>query len=340
MALRRIDVYLPDGHLDLPSTDDNDFPPIVDRRDLIATDERRVIQLLVETRHTESVIDRLDDHFQQDDYRLVISEVLATLPRADDNGDSEGDAEPPDETSEDHCDEGKTHRISREEIHEDVKDSISVSSVHFALVALSTIVASAGMIRDSTAVVIGAMVIAPLIGPNIALALSTTLADIKLLRRSLRINLVGLLLGFVLAVIISLIFGVDPTVDEIASRTSVNIGDIMLALAAGSAGVLSVTRGVSTAMIGVMVAVALLPPLAATGMLLAIGDMQGALGAGVLTATNVIAINLAGIATFLIQGIRPTTWHEVEKARRSTIIASLIWITLMITMVLLILFSI
>ncbi len=338
MALRRIDVYLPDGHIDLPSADDADLPPLIDRRVLVDDEDRRVIQLLVQTRHTESLIDHLDAHLKDEEhFRLVISEVLTTLPRYDEE-ESSSEVEPPitDDTTSGNV---ETHRISQAEIYEDVKDSISVSSVHYALVALSTIVASAGMLRDSTAVVIGAMVIAPLIGPNIALALSTTLADMKLLRRSLRINLIGLLIGLLLSVVIALLFGVDPNVNEVASRTSVNIGDVMLALAAGSAGVLSVTRGVSAALIGVMVAVALLPPLAATGMLLAIGDFQAALGAALLTTTNVIAINLAGILTFLIQGIRPSSWYEAERARRSTITAVAIWLALLGAMIFLILFS-
>jgi uncharacterized hydrophobic protein (TIGR00341 family) len=182
------------------------------------------------------------------------------------------------------------------------------------------------MLRDSVAVVIGAMVIAPLIGPNIALALGTTLADGALLRRSLIVNLLGLLLGFVLAVGIGLALPIDPTISEISDRTSVGLSDVALALAAGIAGTLSVTRGVSTALIGVMVAVALLPPLVAMGMLTGAGYWSAAQGAGLLTLTNVVAINLAGVFTFLAQGVRPMSWYEAERAKTATRWAIGIWL--------------
>jgi len=106
----------------------------------------------------------------------------------------------------------------------------------------------------------------------------------------------------------------------------VGLSDVALALAAGVAGTLSVTRGVSTALIGVMVAVALLPPLVALGMLLGAGYGSAALGAALLTLTNVVAINLAGVVTFLAQGVRPMSWYEAERAKTATRWAIAIWV--------------
>ena len=75
-----------------------------------------------------------------------------------------------------------------------------------------------------------------------------------------------------------------------------------------------------------MVAVALLPPLVATGLLLGTGDLPAAGNAALLTLTNVVCVNLAGVLTFLVQGVRPRRWVEVEQARASTRIAVALWV--------------
>ncbi|WP_230467510.1 TIGR00341 family protein [Lujinxingia vulgaris] len=335
MALRQVDIYLPPEHE--PLGDLEDAPSALSRHDLTLDDDSTLTSIVLETGDSDALLEWLHKKVGSiEGHRIVVLEVLATLPR---QGEEEGETEieelgalqnGDDESEED--DNGAAARISREEVYQDVTDSISVTSVHYALVALSTIVAAGGMLRDSTAVVIGAMVIAPLIGPNIALALGATLADWKLIRRSLLVNFLGLMLGLVLAMIGGFLLPVDITVGEIASRTRAGLADVVLALAAGAAGVLSVTRGVSTALIGVMVAVALLPPLVATGLLLGTANWAGAYGAGMLTLINLVAINLAGIITFQIQGIRPMTWYDAEKAKRPRIYAIILWVVLLLAL--------
>lgn len=132
------------------------------------------------------------------------------------------------------------------------------------LIALSCVVAANGLIRNSAAMVIGAMVIAPILGPNVGLALATTLGDKVLLKISLKSIFYGFSLGLGLSILMGLIIDVNPEVFQISSRTHVSYADIAL----GLAGCLSFTRGISAAVIGVMVAVALLPPMVATGLLL------------------------------------------------------------------------
>jgi uncharacterized hydrophobic protein (TIGR00341 family) len=127
------------------------------------------------------------------------------------------------------------------------------------------------------------------------------------------------------------IFNVDPEAHEVASRTQVSLSDVALALASGIAGVLSFTTGVSTALIGVMVAVALLPPLVTCGMLFGAGYRQEALGAALLLLTNIICVNLTGVITFLAQGIQPGTWWEADKAKKATRLAIVLW-TLLLSM--------
>jgi uncharacterized hydrophobic protein (TIGR00341 family) len=201
--------------------------------------------------------------------------------------------------------------------------------VFIGLVLLSTLVAGVGLVRDDVAVIIGAMVIAPLLGPNVSMALSVTLGDMDLGWRSLKTNAAGIFASLALAFIMGLIMQVDLESQQLINKTNVNLGDVTIALAAGSAGVLAFTRGVPAAIVGVMVAVALLPPLVNVGLLFGSGYTNLAIGSVILTTTNLICINLAGILTFLVQGIQPRSWWEVEKAKKATRIAIGIWVALL-----------
>jgi uncharacterized membrane protein len=104
-------------------------------------------------------------------------------------------------------------------------------------------------------------------------------------------------------------------------------------VAAGSAGALAFTTGLPAALVGVMVAVALLPPLAAAGLLAGSGLWGPAGGAFLLVVTNVVCVNLAAIVTFLAQRVRPRTWWEEEKAKKATRVALATWITLLAALV-------
>ena len=176
------------------------------------------------------------------------------------------------------------------------------------------------------------MVIAPLLTPNVAFALSNTLGDTKLARKAIKILATGFFLSLAIAVVIGLWFEVDLRIPAIASRTNLAISDIALAFAAGAAGTFAFTTGLPGTLIGVMVAVALLPPLMTFGMLLGAGKFAAALNAFLLVATNVICINLAGVVTFLFQGVRPRTWWEAKKAKRRAIKASIFWAIMLLVL--------
>ena len=162
-----------------------------------------------------------------------------------------------------------------------------------------------------------------------ALALATTLGDLTLLRHALLTALAGIATAIVLSVILGVMLQVNPASPEIASRNAVGLGDIVVALASGSAGALAFTTGVSTTLIGVMVAVALLPPLVAFGLLLGGGYPALAMGALSLFLMNLICVNLAGVMTFLVQGIRPATWWEKGRAVKATRTAIVLWAALL-----------
>lgn len=204
-------------------------------------------------------------------------------------------------------------------------DSAALGPVYLAMVAASTVVAAVGVIRNDVAVIIGAMVIAPLLGPNMALALAAALADTALARRAAVTNLAGITLAMAISAGVGLLVPVDATVEAIASRTRPATSDMVLALAAGVAGSLAFTSGFPQAVIGVMVAVALLPPLVIFGLLLGAGMPTLAVGAFLLLSLNVISVNLAGVATFLVGGVRPAGWWDAKRARTSGRWAALIW---------------
>ena len=292
-----------------------------------------ILRVLVDTNRIESLSDTLAEKFSHvDGFRIMLFEVQATLPQPKED-EEEGKAEESDDEEEDQKYVG---RISREELYTDVASGSELNAVYIGMVLLSTLVAGVGLVRDDVAIIIGSMVIAPLLGPNVSMALSVTLGDMDLGWKSLKTNAAGLLGSILLAFVMGLVLQVDLDSQQLLNKTNVNLGDISIALAAGSAGVLAYTRGVPAAIVGVMVAVALLPPLVNVGLLLGAGYTGLAVGSIILTITNLICINLAGILTFLVQGIQPRSWWEVEKAKKATNIAIGIWVTLLVILAIII----
>jgi uncharacterized membrane protein len=117
---------------------------------------------------------------------------------------------------------------------------------------------------------------------------------------------------------------------EILSRTYVGLDDVVLALASGAAAALSLTSGVASALVGVMVAVALLPPTATLGMMLASSQYELASGAGLLLAVNIVSVNLSANLVFLFKGVRPRTWLEKNKARQSSVLVGMFWVIVLV----------
>jgi uncharacterized hydrophobic protein (TIGR00341 family) len=327
MALRLVDIYRPDDGAALTFPDDTyDF---LGHWTHTVDDGQRVDRVLVDVDETEALIDWVD-RVVHTEYRVTIQSVEATLPHPEADEEETSEEPAPNDDREDISSGG---RVGRDELYEYARTATDVDSIYYALVLLSTVVAAGGMLRDQVAVVIGAMVIAPLIGPNIALALGTTLGDANLLGRSVRATVAGVSIAFVASVLLGMVFPVSPDTGEVAARTVIGVADVALASAAGAAGALSVTRDGATALVGVMVAVALLPPIVAVGLLLGAGYAGAAGAAGLLTITNVVAVNLAAVCTFLAQGVRPRDWRDVEQARTSIRIALALWIALLVALI-------
>jgi len=297
-----------------------------------------ILLLVVDAEATEPLTDRFSSAFgDREGFGIALLPVEAVLPRREEKPKEverrAGPGSPVAGAAAVEPDQ-RTQRISREELHARAMDGSRITGVFVAMVVASTVVASVGLLRDDLAVIIGAMVIAPLLGPNVTMSLATTLYDLPLLSRGIRATAVGVSLGLGLSIAAGLAFTVDPTVAAIAGRTTAGAGDILLALAAGVAGTLAFTTGLPAAVIGVMVAVALLPPLVCAGMLLGAGLPGLALGSALLLAVNVICVNLAGVGTFLVLGVRPLGWWEAEKAQRAARMAAALWAALLVLLAL------
>lgn len=328
MNTRQLDIYAPASYSDF-------IDGVLEKHSGIAIWKETMegdilhVQMLIAGEESEPVLDDLEAKLSGvEGFRIVIVPVEASIPRPDDKEKQEKKVILKD-----------SRRISREELYSDITNTIDLNWVYIMFIVLATLVAAVGLMKNNVAAIIGAMVIAPLLGANVGLSLATTLADAKLGLRSALTLLVGLAVGLALSIAIGIFVDFDPTISEIASRTQVTFGDIIIALASGSVGVLAFTTALPTMLVGVMVAVALLPPLVVFGLLLGAGQFDIALGAGLLLLSNLICINLAGVITFYLQGVRPLKWWEAEKAKKATSKAVLSWLILFGILIVLIKFS-
>ncbi|NTV00304.1 MAG: DUF389 domain-containing protein [Methanoregulaceae archaeon] len=179
---------------------------------------------------------------------------------------------------------------------------------YIVLLTLATVIATYGVISGSTATVIGAMIIAPLMTPIMAITLAMVLGEGNRITRSLLV--VGLSVLYVVGLAILLSSFVSPLVigfntnPEITSRVSPNLLALLVALASGAAGAFAVSReDVGDTLPGVAIAISLVPPLATVGIALSKAEWVDAGGASLLFLTNFLAIVIAGGVVFFLSGV-------------------------------------
>ncbi|MGH7813720.1 MAG: TIGR00341 family protein [Candidatus Binataceae bacterium] len=338
MALRLVEVFLPaDQGERLGAGLDKDA--VVAHWTEPISEKQTLVRVLLRAEDTESFLDRIEEQFAGTDYRAVLLPVEATLPRLEPEKKEEPkpDGAAANEPPEKEPQAPPSPRISREEIYQQVNEGVQLNRSFVVLVALSAVVAAMGIAYDNVTVVIGAMVIAPLLGPNVALSLATTLGDTDLAKSAAKTSIAGTLIALAVAIPLGWLLNVNPHTGEIQVRLHAQLKDIVLALASGSAGVLSITTAAPAALIGVMVAVALMPPLVTFGLLLGAGHLELSSRALLLFLINVICINLAGVVTLLAQNVRPRTWWEADRARKAIKAALSFWAVLLLILVALIL---
>ena len=197
--------------------------------------------------------------------------------------------------------------ISREQrlkIHEMVSTGSNPRPTFFFFVALSTLIAAFGLLMDSTAVVIGAMLVAPLMTPILGLGLALVQGNSKLLGYALRAEIAGVAIAIAASYLLGMAIPYFDATAEMLSRTRPNLLDLLVALFAGAAGAYAlVDEKLSPALPGVAISTAIVPPLANAGLCLSLGAYAGATGSFLLFFTNFLCILLVSAFIFWLSGM-------------------------------------
>jgi uncharacterized hydrophobic protein (TIGR00341 family) len=262
----------------------------------------------------EPVLDELQDTGIDDDAytvvvdaETVVSRRFEALREEYDTGDVNSD------------------RISRQELRTEAESLTPTFAIYSTMTIISAIVATAGLLLDSPAVVVGSMVIAPLIGPALGASVGSVIDNEELFIESAVYQFVGVLLAIgsaaVFAWLVQATNIVPPglalsEVDEISERLAPDLLSLAVALGAGVAGIVSIATGISVALVGVMIAAALIPPAAAAGIAIAWGEPAAAIGSTALVFVNVLSVNLAGLVTLWYIGYRPENLFELGETEK------------------------
>jgi len=182
------------------------------------------IRLVIHSAKSGDLMKELETTFgSSESFRILVFPLEASVPRIED----------PEEEKEEETQEGKDAPrfkilgVSIDELYADVTEAVGTVQNSAIMGILASIVAAIGLARDNVAVIIGAMVIAPFLGPNVAVSLGTVIGDFKLAIKAAKQLFITLVLGIAVSILIGLIFSIDHTAHEIVSRTHVNMADML-----------------------------------------------------------------------------------------------------------------
>ncbi len=279
MAGRLIEVFLPTERLELARSSISGLRTTSVWTERLSETHSQ-LHILTDSANSEKVTERLSSSLADtiDDIRIVCLPVEASIPE----------------------EKSSSGIISYDELKQDIVEMTSPSPSTWILTFLSAVVAAAGLYRNSATILIGAMVIAPLLGPSVGLSLSLIHGEKRLFGVSLREMVIRSVIAFVFSAVLGMLLVVDPTLSEITARIQAGPSDIVLALASGAAGAIALCAGGSSTLIGVMVAVALMPPIVTAGLLWG-GGHSGWQGGLSLFALNLACIVVSGAVVFLVR---------------------------------------
>ncbi len=304
MGICRVDVHVPAGEVSdnvvriVKAADPFDYVVLTPEQQ-----DRRLIHVFMRDGPAQALLDNLQSYLEDhNSWRITVDSLDVTLPKLP--APKEGK-------------EASRQQHTREELFVQVSSDAKLNTDFIVMVVLSTIVAAIGLVSDGVAAVIGAMVIAPLLGPILGFAMGAALGDLSLLRRGILSLVAGVGTAFLVSFLLAFVLPPNWESRELMSRAEVRLDSLALAMAAGGAAALSLTRGASSALVGVMVAAALLPPAAALGLFAGYGEGTVALRAALLLSLNIASLVLAALIVFRIREIRPRTWMEQQHAKRA-----------------------
>jgi uncharacterized hydrophobic protein (TIGR00341 family) len=315
MPLRLIEVFAPSGCVDTVAAIAERFEALNFWKDAAPSQANQACRIVARPEKQQELIDQLQSALgREKPWRITIMPIEATIPELEQT--EQGALSP--------------EQATREELYAEIDRGARIDATFLQLAVLSTIVAAIGLLTSNIAIVIAAMLIAPLLGPNVAMAFGSTLGDRDLVSRAAAANAAGIALSVICAMVVGLILPRDSGSAELMARTNLGYDSILLALASGAAGALSLKTKLPSTLTGVMVAVALLPPAATLGYMIGAAQLRLAAGAAALLAVNVVCVSLAAQLVFVAKGVKPRTWIDRRAAQQSIKISLAITGTLLV----------
>ncbi|UPW02160.1 TIGR00341 family protein [Halorussus gelatinilyticus] len=290
---------------------------------VLETDERTSEEVMVEfplpSDGVGDVMDALEDAgLEEEEYTVMATAETASTPNMERLQNRYADDFDP---------------LTRKELRSKVRDMAHDRNSFVWMIFLSAIIATAGLLLDSPAIVVGSMVIAPMVGPVLTASAGAVTGDRRMLVDSIKMQALGL----VVATVSSLAFGYllksfsfvpqlqITALAQISSRVAPSLLTVAVGLAAGSASAFGVTTKGPTSLIGVMIAAALIPAAATTGVAVIWGFPVVAAGSLVLLLVSLVGINVAAFATLWYLGYRPNGFDRklwaAESRREAAILA-------------------
>jgi uncharacterized hydrophobic protein (TIGR00341 family) len=202
------------------------------------------------------------------------------------------------------------NRLSLEEIKNNIEEIAALDINYYVFLLLAALIAGAGLLSGSVAIIIASMLLSPLMGPILGVSYGIVIKDKAIINNGLK----GQIQGFILAISVGMIMGmftrlIDPGFifnDQILARNFPTILDVVVAICGGIAVGFCFSADIKSALVGIAIAISLLSPIVNTGIVLVFGKGLHALGSFTLVLTNIILINLCAVIIFKIKNIRST----------------------------------
>lgn len=209
----------------------------------------------------------------------------------------------------------------KEEVSTKIGEDIDSNGLYWTELTLSSIIATFGLLQNSVAVIIGAMLIAPLLKPIQGIAFGIANGRSKTIWRSAKLLINSVLVAILVAWIFSVLTPLRTETSEILARTSPNILDFFVAIASGILALLSLSyKKLSSSIAGVAMSASLLPPLAVIGIQFSLWNLDLAWSSSLLFITNLLAILIVGVPIFIFYGFYPHQINNQKVALRDTFI--------------------
>ncbi len=209
---------------------------------------------------------------------------------------------------------GSVSEREKEEVNREISEGSHPSREYFIMLVISAIIATVGLLTNSVAVIIGAMLVSPLLLPVIGISLGAVRGDFRLFYRALEAEAKGIIFVVALVVALTLIIPNAEITSEILVRTHPTPLDLMVALASGAAAAYALSKkNIGATLPGVAIAVAVMPPLSVVGIGFALRRLDIAIGGLLTFAANIVAINFAASAVFWLLNFSPRWSLSAEK---------------------------